>query len=98
MVGQDLAQLFDPTEKLQTGLSGIGIARKDQLRNVADSPHRSIGFLRMDCIAKAQDVGVGRYHRKAGSFVTILDHGTVDQDPFMRAKLQYQPDPRAGHA
>lgn len=91
VVGKDLAELLNPAQKLQSSFPGIGITRQDQLRDVADPPHRGVDLLWVDRIAQAQDIGVGRHDRKAGSLVAILDHCAVYQDPFMRAKLQNQP-------
>ena len=76
------------------GFGRIGIARKHQLCDVTNPSYRRIHLLWMDCIAQAQDVGIGCHDGKARPSVAIFNHGAIDQHPFAGCEFQDKP----GHA
>ena len=51
-------------------------------------------LVRVDRVAQAQHVGVGRQHVQPGAAVAVLHDDAVDHDPLVRAELQDE----AGHA
>lgn len=94
LVGEDLAQLLDAADDLLAGLLGIGIARQDELRDVADLADRRVDLPGMDCIPQPEDVGVGGEHGEPRPLLAVFDHRAVDQHPLAGGELQDE----TGHA
>ena len=83
MVGQHLAELFDPAHQLRFSVPDLNITRQDELRNIADATDGRSGLFGVDRIAQAQDIGVGCDNAEPAAALTVFYDGAVDKDPFM---------------
>ncbi len=55
-----------PRRSCKRASAGVDVARQNKLGDVADAPDGSGNLVGMDCIAEAQDIGVGREDGKSG--------------------------------
>ena len=85
---EHLGELLDSTQQNLTTIVNRTVARKYQLRLIANPAYRGDGIIRMNRVPQAQNVGMWRLHGDPRSAITILKDNAVNEDTFIRRKFQ----------